>query len=160
MTIDPVGFRRALGCFPTGVAVATTLGADGKPVGITISSFNSVSLDPPLVLWSIDKSALCYEEFTTADYFAVNVLSLHELELSARFAQRTGDKFSGLDYRSGTGGVPILPEFAACFECASEHRYDGGDHTILVGRVVAFEDHDKEPLIFHRGQFLGGRGNA
>lgn len=157
MTIDPVSFRRALGCFPTGVAVATTTGAGGEPVGITISSFNSVSLDPPLVLWSIDKNAVCYRDFAIAEHFAVNVLSLDELELSARFAQRTGDKFGGLDVRTGAGGVPILPAFAACFECASEHRYDGGDHTIIVGRVIAFEDHDKEPLIFHRGQFLGSR---
>lgn len=160
MTIDPVSFRRALGCFPTGVAVATTTDGEGGPAGITISSFNSVSLDPPLVLWSIDKQALCYRDFMNADHFAINVLSLHELELSARFAQRTGDKFAGLAYRQGAGGVPLLPEFAACFECASQHRYDGGDHTIIVGRVIAFEDHDKEPLIFHRGQFLDSGGNG
>jgi 4-hydroxyphenylacetate 3-hydroxylase, reductase component len=158
MPIDPAAFRRALGCFPTGIAVVTTCAADGAPAGLTVSSFNSVSLDPPLVLWSIDRSSECYEIFTTAEYFAVNVLSRAELGLVMRFAQKSGDKFAGLACREGEGGVPVLPEFAACFECRTEHRYDGGDHKIIVGRVLAFEDHDKEPLIFHRGEYFGNGG--
>jgi flavin reductase (DIM6/NTAB) family NADH-FMN oxidoreductase RutF len=158
MPIDPADFRRALGCFPTGIAVVTTTTADGMPVGLTVSSFNSVSLDPPLVLWSIDRAAECHAAFTAATHFAVNVLSRAELDLVMRFAQKSGDKFAGLDWRPGTAGVPLLPEFAACFECATEHRYDGGDHTIIVGRVLALEDHDKEPLIFHRGEYFGNGG--
>lgn len=158
MTIDSAAFRRALGCFPTGVAVATTVDGEGAPAGITVSSFNSVSLDPPLVLWSIARDSVSYDVFVAAAHFAINVLSLAELALVSRFAQRGGDKFAGLVCRRGAGGVPILPEFAACFECATEHRYDGGDHTILVGRVLAFEDHDKEPLIVHRGRYFGNGG--
>ncbi|HEX5787184.1 MAG TPA: flavin reductase family protein [Woeseiaceae bacterium] len=158
MAIGSAAFRRALSCFPTGVAVVTTLDAEGAPAGITVSSFNSVSLDPPLVLWSIDRQAACYEVFMNAPYFAVNVLSLAELSLVARFALREGDKFAGLVCRRGLGGIPVLPDFAACFECGTEHRYDGGDHTIIVGRVLAFEDHEKEPLIVHRGRYFGNGG--
>ena len=80
------------------------------------------------------------------------------LSLVARFAQRGGDKFTGLVWRRGIGGIPVLPDFAACFECGTEHRYDGGDHTIIVGRVLAFEDHEKEPLIVHRGRYFGNGG--
>lgn len=153
MDIDPTDFRRALGCFPTGIAVVTTADEDGTPAGITVSSFNSVSLEPPLILWSIDRAAASFAVFAEAGHFAVNVLSRAELPLVARFAQPGGDKFAGLTLRRGVGGVPILPDFAACFECSTEYRYDGGDHLILVGRVLVLEDHDKEPLIFHRGLY-------
>ncbi len=158
MDNDSAAFRRALGCFPTGIAVVTTIDAEGQPAGITVSSFNSVSLEPPLVLWSIGRASVSFDIFARGDFFAVNVLSRAELDLVARFAASGGDKFRGLSCGRGVGGVPILPDFAACFECATEHRYDGGDHMIIVGRVLAFEDHDKEPLIVHRGQYFGNRG--
>lgn len=158
MDFDIVGFRRALGGFATGVAVATTIGTDGERYGITISSFNSVSLEPPLVLWSLGKSAISYEHFAAADHFAVHVLSREQKQLALDFAERGGNKFSTLDCGTGAGGVPILPSYSCCFECTTEHRYDGGDHTIIVGRVIAFRDHDKDPLIFHRGQFIGNGG--
>jgi 4-hydroxyphenylacetate 3-hydroxylase, reductase component len=158
MSFDATAFRRALGCFPTGVAVVTTRTADGTPVGLTVSSFNSVSLDPPLVLWSIDRASDCYDTILAARYFAVNILSLAELPLATRFSRKDGNRFAGLTCRKGVGGVPLLPGFAACFECETEHRYDGGDHVIIVGRVLAFEDHDKEPLIFHRGEYYGNGG--
>ncbi|HNP36288.1 MAG TPA: flavin reductase family protein [Woeseiaceae bacterium] len=154
MSIDSSEFRRALGCFPTGVAVVTTANEHGVQAGITISSFSSVSLDPPLVLWSIARDAVSYEQYMNARYFAVHVLSARDKHISDRFSQRGGDKFRGLDCRPGIGNVPILPEFSACFECETEHRYDGGDHKIIVGRVLRLEVHDKAPLIFHRGQFL------
>ncbi len=157
MDIDSAAFRRALGCFPTGIAVVTTIDGRGQPAGITVSSFNSVSLDPPLVLWSIGRASVSFDIFSRTGFFAVNVLSRAELDLVARFAASGGEKFKGLGCRQGVGGAPILPDFAACFECETEHRYDGGDHTIIVGRVLAFEDHDKEPLIFHRGQYFGNR---
>ena len=102
---------------------------------MTISSFNSVSLDPPLVLWSIAEDSMSYDVFTRADYFAVNVLAMHQRELSHRFAQTGINKFDGLDCRDGVHGVPILPEYAACFECSTEHRYEGGDHKIIVART-------------------------
>ena len=152
--IDLGEFRRALGCFATGVAVVTTVDNGGTPVGMTISSFNSVSLDPPLVLWSLGHNANCYDAFMNADYFAVNVLTIEQQELSSRFATKGIDKFEGLDCGVGLQGAPILPDYAACFECRTEHRYEGGDHKIIVGRVLRLDDRDSDPLIFYRGQFL------
>ena len=152
--IEPAEFRRALSCFATGVAVVTTLDAAGGRVGMTISSFNSVSMDPPLVLWSIAENAYSYDTFMQAEYFAVNVLTMEQQDLSARFARTGADKFAGLDCRAGLRGVPILPEYAACFECRVEHRHAGGDHRIIVGRVLRLEDRESDPLIFYRGRFL------
>ena len=153
-TVNIADFRRALGCFATGVAVATTLDSAGKRAGITISSFNSVSLDPPLVLFSIGKDSQNYDTFVGANHFAVNVLSMGQIDLSTRFATKGIDKFEGIVCRDGIGGVPVLPDYAACFECRTEHCYDGGDHKIIVGRVMAFEDRESDPLIFYRGHFL------
>lgn len=152
--IDLGEFRRALGCFATGVAVVTTVDANGERAGMTISSFNSVSLDPPLVLWSISNDAYSYDAFVNAEFFAVNVLTMGQQDLSARFASKGIDKFDGLDCREGVHGAPILPEYAACFECATEHRYVGGDHKIIVGRVLRLEDRETDPLIIYRGHFL------
>lgn len=153
--IDLDEFRRALGCFATGVAVVTTLDASGERAGMTVSSFNSVSMDPPLVLWSIADDAMSYDTFMNAKYFAVNLLTSGQQELSARFASKGADKFEGLDCREGLHGSPILPEYAACFECRTEHRYEGGDHKIIVGRVLRLEDTDADPLIFYHGHFAG-----
>lgn len=154
MTIDLGKFRQALSCFATGVAIVTTRDDEGRDVGMTISSFNSVSLEPPLVLWSIGKDALSHDCFVKARYFAVNVLAMHQKDVSAQFARSGEDKFDGLDCSEGIGGVPVLPDYAAVFECENEHVYDGGDHTIIVGHVRAFEDHESDPLIFYRGRFL------
>lgn len=153
-TVDLLQFKRALSCFATGVAVVTTLDPDGKKVGMTVSSFNSVSLDPPLVLWSIANNAKSYAVFTNAEYFAVNVLAMHQQDLSSQFAQSGSDKFEGLECEVGGHGMPILPEYAACFECKTENIYDGGDHKIIVGRVLDLEDRESDPLIFYRGRFL------
>ena len=156
MTLDePDKIREAFGCFATGVAIATALGTAGEPVGITISSFNSVSLDPPLVLWSVGNDSVSYDTFAHAEHFAVNVLARHQEELSERFAARGVGKFAGLDCTAGIAGVPVLPESAASFECATEYRYPGGDHLILVGRVLNFEDRGLDPLIFYRSEFRG-----
>ena len=154
MTLDqPEKIRKAFSSFATGVAVATTVGREGEPLGITISSFNTVSLQPPLVLWSLGVDSISYDAFANAEHFAVNVLAGHQGDLSARFASRGEDKFAGLECGKGVTGMPILPEFAACFECATEYRYPGGDHLILVGRVLNFEDRGLEPLIFYRSEF-------
>mgnify|MGYP001825062250 FL=1 len=134
--------------------MATTVDAEGVPAGITISSFNSVSLDPPLVLWSIAIDSYSYEAFINAEYFAVNVLTVDQQELSTRFAQRGLDKFEGMNCREGLHGLPILPEYAACFECRTEQIFDGGDHKIIVGRVLKLEDCESDPLIFYRGRYL------
>ncbi len=151
--IDLGEFRRALSCFATGVAVATTLDDSGERIGMTISSFSSVSMEPPLVLWSIAYDAQGYDAFIDAEYFAVNVLAKGQDELSERFATRGVDKFEGLDCREGLHGSPILPEYAACFECRTEHRYEGGDHKIIVGRVLWFDERESEPLIRYRSRF-------
>jgi len=152
--IDLGIFRRALSGFATGVAVATTVDSSGECAGITISSFNSVSLDPPLVLWSISEDAYSYDAFINAEYFAVSILTAEQQQLSARFATKGADKFEGLDCREGLHGVPILPDYAACFECRTEHQHPGGDHRIIVGRVLRLDDREKDPLILCRGQFL------
>jgi 3-hydroxy-9,10-secoandrosta-1,3,5(10)-triene-9,17-dione monooxygenase reductase component len=152
--VDSAGFRRALSSFATGVAVVTTTDAHGARVGMTISSFNSVSLDPPLVLWSIAEDAYSYDAFMSADYFAVLVLTEGQQDLASRFARKSINKFEGLECHEGVHGLPLLSEFAACFECRTEYRYDGGDHKIIVGRVLRFEDRETDPLIFYRGHFL------
>lgn len=151
-------FRRALSCFATGIGIVTALDENGDKVGITISSFNSVSLEPPLILWSIGLDSMSYDVFTAADYFAVHILARQQEELCDRFAQRGNDKFNKLQCRDGLHGVPILPEFAACFECSTEHIYPGGDHKIIVGRVNRFEERDAEPLIYYRSRFLRQEG--
>ena len=152
--LDLQEFKRALSCFATGIAVVTALDSDGNKVGMTVSSFNSVSLDPPLILWSIANDANSYSVFTDAEYFAVNVLAMHQDHLSSQFAQKGGDKFQGLECRSGINGVPVLPEYAACFECSTEQIFNGGDHKIIVGRVLKLDDRESDPLIFYRGRFL------
>jgi 3-hydroxy-9,10-secoandrosta-1,3,5(10)-triene-9,17-dione monooxygenase reductase component len=139
--------------------VATTVDADGAPAGITISSFNSVSLDPPLVLWSIARESYSYDTFVNAEYFAVNVLKREQHALSAHFAQRSAEKFDGLELRVGLHGVPLLSDYAACFECRTEYRYEGGDHKILVGRVLRLDERQADPLVIYRGQFLGRNGS-
>lgn len=156
---DIQAYKNALSCFATGVAIATTLDASGNRVGMTVSSFNSVSLDPPLVLWSIANTSRGHDVFVHARYFGVNVLAVHQKDISTQFSQKSEDKFAGLVCRDGIGGVPMLPEYAACFECETEHVYEGGDHKIIVGRVVHFEDHKSDPLIFYRGQYMRNDGS-
>ncbi|MDJ0710893.1 MAG: flavin reductase family protein [Woeseiaceae bacterium] len=156
--IDLREFRRALSCFATGVAVVTTVDRNGDRVGMTINSFNSVSLDPPLVLWSIAHDAYSYDAFINAEYFAVNVLTMHQQDLSAQFATKGINKFEGLSCREGLQGLPILPEYAACFECRTQYRYEGGDHKIIVGRVLRFDDRESDPLIYYRGHFMHNGG--
>ena len=152
--LDLTEYRRAMGCFATGVAVVTAVDKSGEKLGMTINSFNSVSLQPPLVLWSIANDSQSFEAFVEAEHFAVNVLAVHQQNICDRFAARGTDKFKGLECSEGIAGVPILPTFSAVFECRAEHRYDGGDHVILVGRVLRFEDRNTDPLIFYRGHYL------
>ena len=151
---DPKDFRRALSQFPTGVTVITTLDAEGNPVGVTASSFNSVSMDPILVLWSIDKGAHSLPAFENAEHFAVNVLGKDQVSTSNNFASRGEDKFANAAYSAGLGGSPILDEYAAQFECKTWATYDGGDHLILVGEVINYRYNDSvEPLVFARGSY-------
>lgn len=150
---DPRLFRRALGNFATGVTVMTACGADGQQVGVTANSFNSVSLDPPLILWSIDKRSGSYPVFRDASHFAVNILAADQIELSNRFARPAEDKFAGLAWQTGAGGAPLLEDCAARFVCERHALHDGGDHWIMIGKVVALDDFGRAPLLYHQGSY-------
>ncbi|VVE70019.1 nitrilotriacetate monooxygenase [Pandoraea captiosa] len=151
--IDPKAFRNALGSFTTGVTIITTVSPDGEPVGMTANSFNSVSLDPPMVLWSIARSARSLAAFEASEYWAVHILSDQQEALSNRFAKSGEDKFNGLPVQAGTGGIPLLDDCCARLQCKTAVRYDGGDHIIFVGEVLAFEHTDAPPLVFHAGKY-------
>lgn len=146
-------FRSALGSFATGVTIITTVAPEDIDVGMTANSFNSVSLDPPMVLWSIGKNSLSHPAFAAAGHFAVHILAYDQEELSNRFSRRGEDKFAGLDLERGPGGVPLLKGCAARFKCRTAYRYEGGDHDIIVGEVLEFDHFDKSPLLFHRGKY-------
>ena len=151
---DARAFRDALGAFATGVAVATTLSAKATPVGITVNSFTSVSLVPPLVLISVGRSNLSFSQFQRCRHFAVNVLSAEQRGISQRFAVRAENKWRDIAVRAGAFGSPILDDALAVFECEVERRNKAGDHTILLGRIVAFNSRQNgEPLIFYRGAY-------
>ena len=146
--------RRTLGSFATGVTVITTRTADGEPIGLTISSFNSVSLDPPLILWSLSLNSPNLDAFRCASHYAVNVLAADQQWLSDRFAARRADRFADLPQQAGLGDVPLLEGCCAWFECANDTQYPGGDHLIFVGRVERFASGEAQsPLIFHRGGY-------
>ena len=156
MTIDKNAFRNGLGCFVTGVTVVTTVDDKGEHVGLTVNSFNSVSLDPPMVLFSLDRDALSLPVFETAGRFAVNVLADHQEPLSNRFAQRKEEKWSGTRFTEGETGCRLIAGAMAHFECETYAQYDGGDHVIFVGRVVAMEiDTAANPLVFYKGSYNG-----
>ena len=144
-------FRDTLGHFATGVTCMTTLGPNGAPIGITVSSFNSLSLDPPLILWSIAKVANTFAYFQVGDPFAVNVLSSEQEELALAFARAGGDKFQGVSVHQGLDGVPLIEGCVVYLECMVEARYPGGDHDIIVGRVRRIFNIGKTPLLFHVG---------
>lgn len=151
---DPRQFRNALGNFATGVTVVTACNPqDGELVGVTANSFNSVSVDPPLVLWSLDRGALSLQSFEAADHFIVNVLAADQVNLSQRFARQSEEKFQGLEFGQGIGGAPLLSGCAASFECKKSFTYEGGDHLIFVGEVQQFTSTERSSLVFHRGSY-------
>ncbi|HUS23840.1 MAG TPA: flavin reductase family protein [Candidatus Binatia bacterium] len=152
-SFNPAEFRRALGSFATGVTIITTRAPDGAPLGLTVNSFNSVSLSPPLVLWSLANNALSLPVFKGAAHWAVHVLAADQDELSQRFARRGENKFGGLALEQGAGGVPLLTGCTARFQCRNAFQYDGGDHVIFVGEVLAFDGSDAPPLVFHGGRY-------
>lgn len=152
-SLDTRAFRRALGNFATGVTVMTASSPSGERAGVTANSFNSVSLDPPLILWSIDKRSGSCKVFERASHFAVNILAADQVDLSNRFARPGEDKFAGLENDLGAGGAPILRDCAAVFQCCLHDIVEGGDHWILIGRVVAFDDVGRAPLLYHQGGY-------
>jgi 3-hydroxy-9,10-secoandrosta-1,3,5(10)-triene-9,17-dione monooxygenase reductase component len=151
--LDATEFRKALGAFATGVTIITTRAQDGAPLGLTCNSFNSVSLNPPLVLWSLAENALSLPAFRAAKHWAVHVLAADQDQLSARFAKRGADKFGGLDLETGVGEIPLLRGCTARFQCETAFEYQGGDHVIFVGKVLAFDRSDSAPLVFHSGRY-------
>ena len=152
-TFDPRAFRRALGNFATGVTVVTAATASGRKVGVTANSFNSVSLDPPLVLWSIDKRSNSHEVFEQASHFAVNVLAADQIDLSNNFARPKDDRFAEIEFEQGEGGAPVFADCSARFHCEKYEQVDGGDHWIMIGKVVAFDDFGRSPLLYHQGAY-------
>ncbi|GAB5445315.1 p-hydroxyphenylacetate 3-hydroxylase reductase component [Gymnodinialimonas sp.] len=152
-SIDPKAFRRALGNFATGVTIITARAPDGTTVGVTASSFNSLSMDPPLILWSSIKGTPSCAIFEQASHFAVNILASDQMDMSNHFARQQEDKFAGVKWEPGIGGAPIFPDCAGRFQCETYAKLDGGDHWIFVGRVLAFDDFGRPPLCFHRGSY-------
>lgn len=150
--IDSRQLRRSLSCFPTGVAIVTTIGRAGGPVGLTISSFNSVSMDPPLVLLSLALNAGSLADFRRNPWFAINVLSAEQSDLARTFSTAVADRFAGVRWHKGLGGAPVLSDSAAVFECSTYNRYDGGDHEIIVGEVRRHASSDRTPLVFGKGR--------
>ncbi|MCA6121905.1 flavin reductase family protein [Bradyrhizobium sp. WSM 1704] len=151
--IDPRDFRNALGTFATGVTIVTAMSADGKPYGITCNSFASVSLNPPLVLWSLGMFSQGLPIFQNASHFAVNVLGTAQQALASQFARSSGDKFAGVSWTRGLGNAPVLADVIASFQCRAANRYYGGDHVIFLGAVEAYAYTRNEPLLFARGGF-------
>ncbi|WP_295999671.1 flavin reductase family protein [Rugamonas sp.] len=152
-SVDSVHFRQALAQFATGVTVITTRLADGGFRGLTASSFNSVSLTPPLVLWSLGSNANSMPIFSGNSHYVINVLSAEQGHLATRFATRGGDPWEGVEYELSRTGQPILKGVSAWFECHNRSRYPEGDHVIFVGEVELCEVSPCPPLIFHGGQF-------
>ena len=156
--IDPRDFRNALGTYATGVTVITAMGTDGKPYGLTCNSFASVSLNPPLVLWSLVIFSQAMSIFQNASHFTVNVLGASQQALANKFATSSEDKFAGVEWTPGLGNAPLLADSVAHFQCRAANRYYGGDHVIFLGAVEAYAYNRQEPLLFVRGgygRFLG-----
>src|SRR5712692_8710820 len=150
---DRRDFRRALGQFATGVTVVSTRAKDGRRVGITVNSFSSVSLDPPLVLWSLSRQAPSFADFTSASHFAINVLAANQHHLSRQFSTPVSDKFKGVECLDGSAGCPLLKGATAHFVCRNVRQLDGGDHVIFIGEVEEYKWSEGEPLVFHSGRY-------
>lgn len=147
-------FRAALGRFATGVTIVTTRSSAGQPLGLTVNSFNSVSLQPPLVLWSLGLRSAALPVFMQAPHYAIHVLSAQQRDLALRFAAQGVDRWSGLEFAEGVGGVPLLPGVVASFECRSRSRHEEGDHVIFVGEVERCQHRlEVRPLLYHGGRF-------
>lgn len=156
MTFDERRFRDALGAFPTGVAIVTGTTETGERLGMTVSSFNSVSMSPPLVLFSVARRAHSFAAWARMTHYAVNILSQEQEAISNRFARPLADKWSDTLVLNGLADLPLLPNSLATFECKAHARYDGGDHDIFVGQVLAFgtnANKDEHPLIFFGGRY-------
>jgi flavin reductase (DIM6/NTAB) family NADH-FMN oxidoreductase RutF len=151
--LDPRDFRNALGTFATGVTIITAMTDDGKPYGLTCNSFASVSINPPLVLWSLGMYSQGLPVFQDTSHFAVNVLGVSQAALASKFAKTGVDRFAGVDWKPGLGKAPLIADSVAYFQCRAANRYYGGDHVIFLGAVEAYTYNKKEPLLFVGGGF-------
>ncbi len=152
-TIDERAFRTALSQFATGVTIITTQDEQGRFFGMTATSFNSVSLNPPLVLWSLGNTARSMPLFSATSRYVINVLAADQVALAERFASRIEDRFAGVEYDLSSSGLPLLRGCIAWFTCHNRSRYPEGDHVIFVGEVEHCAVHPKPPLVFHGGEF-------
>jgi flavin reductase (DIM6/NTAB) family NADH-FMN oxidoreductase RutF len=150
---SPQSLRAALGRFATGVTIVTAKAGNGRLVGLTANSFNSVSLNPPLVLWSLGMFSQGLSIFQNASHFAVNVLGVSQQALALQFAKSSGEKFAGVEWNPGLGNAPIIAGCVAQFQCRAANRYYGGDHIIFLGAVEAYSYSGEESLMFSRGGF-------
>ena len=152
---DSLELRRTLGAFATGVTVISIIDGEGKPRGMTVNSFNSVSLEPPLILWSLALNTPDFAAFQTAKRFAVNILAQDQIAVSERFAALLiADRFAGFKVSAGLGGVPLLDGCVAVLECLTEAIYPGGDHIVILGRVERLHRYLRAPLIFYDGNYV------
>ncbi|WP_162009371.1 flavin reductase family protein [Labrenzia sp. CE80] len=151
--IDTRVLRDIMGQFATGVTIITTLGDNGAPVGMAANSFASVSLDPPLVVWSIDLNAPSLSAFRTHPSFAINIMCEDSKDLVMNFAKPSDNKFADVSWQAGLDGVPVLDAASTVIQCRTENRIEGGDHEMYLGRVIDCHKTDKAPLIFHKGKF-------
>lgn len=151
--IDSRDFRNALGTYATGVTIITAAAPDGKPYGVTCNSFASVSLNPPLVLWSLVIYSQSMGVFQSASHFAVNVLGESQQALAIKFAKSSDNKFMGVEWKPGLGNAPIIADSVANFQCRAANRYYGGDHVIFLGAVEAYCYNRNEPLLFAHGGY-------
>jgi len=154
--------RQALGQYMTGVTIVTTTGDGEETVGVTANSFSSVSLEPPMILWSLSNAAHSRLAFENAEYFCIHVLTVSQQELAERFACAGADKFGGLERKRGIGSVPLLQEYVARFQCRTVDQHIVGDHIVFFGEVLTYDQTDKRPLVFHGGRysFAERRGKA
>ncbi|MGE0969034.1 flavin reductase family protein [Klebsiella sp. WOUb02] len=152
--------RDAFGAFMTGVTVVTSRGKSGEPIGFTANSFSSVSLDPALLLVSIDKRSANYANFTECRFFAINILAEQQQETSNIFAQKVDDRFGAIDWRASENGTPLIDDCSAWFDCALEQVVDAGDHAILIGRVEDFDSTGTAGLGYYRGAYFTPYHNA
>ena len=153
MSVNPDEFRAVLGRFPSGVTVVTTKGTDGSDQGMTVSAFCSVSLEPPLILVCVEKSASAYQGLTTAAGFIVNILSAEQEQLARRFSIIDIDRFEGVGFTRSSSGYAILDDVLGVLECRRSTLYDGGDHTIILGEVEATRVESGTPLLYYRGGY-------
>ncbi len=154
-TVDQAELRRALGSFPTGVTVISTLDADGAYVGLTVNSFNSLSLDPPLILWSLGTRSSSRHAFEAAGHFAVNILAEDQAAISRRFASPVRNKFHGVATHTGLGGMPLIDGCAAYIECRTHSTQVAGDHLLFIGRVERVHTANRRPLVYVGGRYCG-----